>query len=113
MSSKEQSNFCWPLGLEPKTTLDQTSNNESSPEANTGSHKSNNRNSAISTPINQQSIDGRPIIPTWLYEEKDNDDYDTNHEENTVRTKLEMIEPIRLRGGGEVIVETVAEEDKK
>ena len=111
--SKERSNFLRPSGLEPKNTLAHTSNNESSPEANTGCNKRSYRNPTILSPINQNSIDSRSIIPPWLYEEEDNDDYDADHEEDIVRSKLRTIESICLRGGGTVTVETVTEEETK
>ena len=110
--SKERSNFRLPSGLKPKNTLAHTSNNESSPGANTGCNKSSYRNPTILLPINQNSID-RSIIPPWLYEVEDNDNYDADHEEDIVLSKLGTIEPIQLRGGETVIVETVTEEETK
>ena len=53
----EQSNFCLPLGLEPKTTLNQTTSvSESSPKANTHCHQSSYKNPAILTPIKNKDI---------------------------------------------------------
>ena len=48
-----------------------------------------------------------------MYEEEENDDYDADHKEDLVRSKLGPIESIQLRGGGSVRVEMVAEEETK
>ena len=59
-----------------------------------------------------QSIDTNSIEPPWKYATVDEDDYDADHDNDAVSTKTRgTIAPLRMRGGGTPVVETVIEED--
>ena len=46
-----------------------------------------------------------------MYDRVEDNDYDANHEDDISQPKMGMLDPIRLRGGGSPIVETVTEEE--
>ena len=57
------------------------------------------------------SIDTRPIIPPWVYDRVDDDDYDADHKGDISQLKKGMLDPIRIQREGSPIVETVTEEE--
>ena len=89
-------------GLQERCRDDSSSDGESMP-----CQEDENGHPHLPTSI-PKCIETTPIIPKWMYDNKDDDDYDADHEDVISRPPLEGI---RIRGGGPPIVETVTEED--
>ena len=53
-----------------------------------------------------QSINTNSCAPPWTYDTVDEDDYDADHDDDA-----ESIAPLRMRGGGTPVVETVPDDD--
>ena len=85
----------------------ESSDDESSSTVSGLQHRSGRRSEAI-----PQSIDTNSCAPPWMYATVDEDDYDADDDDDAKSTNTRgTIAPLRMRGGGTPVVETVTDED--